>query len=408
MARKKLYGAAKAAHDKKMARKAGRKHTKTTRKPAKTARKSAARKHAPAKRAKKSGTRRAKRAVVVTQRRRAKGPVVVKTNRQVRVVKVPGRTRVVKVAAETYRRRHHRRHHHRRGAMENPLGAGEMIVGGITGLLGFLGADMLDRTLATHALTDTGKADGNGYKIFTDPGDQSTGSYKGLYNAAAVLAPMNVTRWAAGLGLAAVPMIAARFIKAPVGRAALQFFGFGVGIRVIGKGLVDITSMLLKKTSTAQRLYDAELRAQLAQNTAQGGKATYPTLPTAGLGAAHGFGCGCRRCGGGGGMQPSAPSVPSAPATPPPAMTSPPAQTGNIPPAQQQVAPPPGTPFIPPAINVPGDGGGRGGGTPSSFIPNAPLIAPRTAPQTLEGRPHVAAPGSSRYIPPRMPPRRAA
>ncbi len=259
-------------------------------------------------------------------------------------------------------RRYHVKAHHsrednrrRRGAMENPLGVGELMVGGLTGVIGFGVADVLDRFLATHALTDSGQKDANGFEVYTDT-PPTSGNYSGLYNATAILAPMDAVRWAAGIGLAAVPLVGAHFIKSPTGRAALQFFGFGAGIRVVGKGLVDLSSMLLKKTSSGQRLYDAELRAQLAK--AGPSKATgYPTLPTAGLGAApqaYGFGCGCQRCSGAPAITPAAVSTPA----PAPAVPQQPTNTvmPPTPPAAVATSPAPG---MSPAAVAPATGAGK-------------------------------------------------
>lgn len=250
-----------------------------------------------------------------------------------------------------------REKYRRRGAMENPLGVSELLVGGLTGVIGFGVADVLDRYLATHALTDSGGKDANGFEVYTDT-PPTSGNYSGLFNATAILAPMDAMRWAAGLGLAAVPMIAAHFIKAPTGRAALQFFGFGAGIRVVGKGLVDLSSMLLKKTSSGQRLYDAELRAQLAK-AGSSGASGFPTLPSAGLGyapQAHGFGCGCGGCRG---QQPAV--TPAAVSTTPPAAVQQPSNTvvPQAPPAAIATSPAPqmspaargaGRPFSPPRM----------------------------------------------------------
>ena len=166
--------------------------------------------------------------------------------------------------------------------MQNPMTGVEIFVGGITGLLGFGLADALDRVLATHALTDKGTKDANGIELYAD-NPATTGSYAGLFNATAICAPMDLTRWAAGLAMAAVPLTIAHFVGAPTGRAALQFFGFGAGVRIVGKGLTDLVAMVTTTSPIGQRLYDGEMRAAALKS---GGSANpaLASLPSAGLG----------------------------------------------------------------------------------------------------------------------------
>jgi hypothetical protein len=205
-------------------------------------------------------------------------------------------------------------------AMENPLSGVEIFVGGLTGLLGFGVADVLDRYLATHALGGTTGA-------YTDT-PPTSGTYSGLYNASAVIAPMGLLRWGVGLGLTAVPLVAARWVKAPVGRSALQFFGFGVGFRVVGKGLQTLFAYVFRNASFGQRLYDGEIRASYLK----AGGGTIPStvsLPSSGLGEVPELGCGkCANCitgvgaccsrGGQGSMQTPQPTQSVAPPPPPP------------------------------------------------------------------------------------------
>ncbi len=173
-------------------------------------------------------------------------------------------------------------------AMENPLSGVEIFVGGLTGLLGFGVADVLDRYLATHAL-------GGSTGAYTDT-PPTSGTYNGLYNATAVIAPMGWLRWGVGLGLTAVPLVAARWVKAPVGRSALQFFGFGVGFRVVGKGLQSLFAYVFKNASFGQRLYDAEVRAYYLKANA-GTIPSTVSLPSSGLGEVPELGCGkCANC----------------------------------------------------------------------------------------------------------------
>jgi hypothetical protein len=167
---------------------------------------------------------------------------------------------------------------HKSAAMENPMDGVELFIGSVTGLVGFATADFVDRLLATHALTGTAAP-------FTDT-PPTTGDYAGLFNAAAICAPMNATRWAVGLGIAAVPLIIAHFVEAPKGRAALQFFGYAAGIRVVGKGLIDAIAQLAMPSQLGQQLYDGEMRAN-ALKAGQGTIASTVSLPSSGLGRAR-------------------------------------------------------------------------------------------------------------------------
>jgi hypothetical protein len=262
-------------------------------------------------------------------------------------------------------------------AMENPLNGVEIFVGGLTGLLGFGTADVLDRFLATHALTDKNAKDAKGNELYADnvPTD---GSYKGLFNATAVLAPMDWKRWGAGAAIAAVPIILANWVRAPVGRSALQFFGFGAGIRVVGKGLQDLFGMVFKTTSFGQRLYDGEMRAAALK----AGDGSETSLPSSGLGYAD-TGCGaCANCvtGVGACCGRSMAPVASAPYTPPP-QGQPPMYT-----------PPQG-----------GQGGGGGGETPTPSSPPSQYVPPSYNPPSSSPPSSYNPPSSSppsQYAPP--------
>lgn len=193
------------------------------------------------------------------------------------------RSRSSKRSAYAAERRPRRRGRgRRRGAMENPMTGVELFVGSIFGLVGFGAADALDRVLATHALTDKGTKDANGHELYAD-NPATTGSYAGLFNATAICAPMDVTRWLAGLATAGFPLLVAHFVGGPVVRSSLQFFGFGAGVRIVGKGLTDLVAMVTKTTPIGQRLYDGEMRAAALKS---GGSANpeLASLPSAGLG----------------------------------------------------------------------------------------------------------------------------
>jgi len=152
------------------------------------------------------------------------------------------------------------------------LTGGELVVGGITGVLGYVGADVLDRFLATHALAGTVTTGTQGGSLDTPAAGQ-------VYNYQAVAAPMGIKRWGAGLGVAAVPIILAGFIKGPMARSSLQFFGIGALLRTLGKGATDLMVMLTGKGATGMRLYADEISASnAAKNAAASPTAQLPSV----------------------------------------------------------------------------------------------------------------------------------
>jgi hypothetical protein len=276
--------------------------------------------------------------------------------------------------------------------MENPLGMGEVIVGGLTGLAGFAVAEVVDRFLATHALTDTGNKNSAGVELWTDPGDTN-----GHWNSTNILAPMSIGRWAAGLGLGLVPIFGAGVFKGPKARAALGFFGFGALVRTLGKGASDGIAYLTRNTGVGQRLFILEDQAQAATLTSYDanppGIAPGPTglkgLPAVGCGACPNCVTGVGACCGGCAQTyqpgPSGPSNPAAMTM----MAPVPAQPSGPPPAAAQPPPPPPPPAqtantAPPVSN-------RG-------APGTTIVGDNGKPITLSGR-------SGRAFPPapRMP-----
>ena len=227
--------------------------------------KAAARKKAAARR------RRSPRSVSVRLPRRRRGRstrVTVRAGKKSRSFRVPRRARRVVAFA----------------ALENPMNGTELFVGMVSGLFGFLGADALDRYLATHPLVDKNAKDASGNELYAD-NPPTTGNYAGLYNPTAICAPMDATRWAVGLAMAGIPLITAHFVQAPNLRSGLQFFGFAAGVRIVGKALTDLVASTLTNNPIGQRLYDGEMRAMVLKNNQ--GNMTSPalaSLPTAGLG----------------------------------------------------------------------------------------------------------------------------
>lgn len=140
----------------------------------------------------------------------------------------------------------------------------ETFIGAITAAFGFIGADLLDRLIATHPLTVTTNKDAAGHIIYQDT-PPTTGQYVGLFNGAAVVAPMDWQRWLGGGLVTLVPLGLAFWpIKgtSPKLRASMQMFAFGAGARWLGKGLIDAMSALFSYTCLGQRLYDPEIRAR--------------------------------------------------------------------------------------------------------------------------------------------------
>jgi len=300
--------------------------------------------------------------------------------------------------AITHHRSHRRISRRRGGAMENPLTGMELAVGAVTGVVGFIAADALDRVLATHALgaSASGATGSDGKPLYGDT-PMTTGAYAGLYNATAVLAPMDWQRWLAGAGITVTPFVVAAFIKSPVGRSSLQFFGFGAGVRILGKAVTDLMAKFFGRTSWGARMYDGEARAAALKNG--GDTSLYPTSGLGSLPTGVGSGCNCANCTTGVGAccrltgsqaLPPPAGVPQAPwqptntvtPTPAPALTPPP-PLPVIPPASSTPAPVP-----PPAFTMP-PGGMR---PPLSYSPQP---APRSP---IQGRfpqsPPVFAPPS--------------
>ena len=186
----------------------------------------------------------------------------------------------------------------RSAAMENPMTTTELVVGGFTALVGFLTADVVDRMLATHALTDKGTKDANGNELYAD-NPPTTGDYTGLYNATAICAPMDVKRWLVGVGgLTVLPLVGAHFVKNDTARSALQFFAFAAGVRIIGKGVTDLVAGMLTANPIGQQLYDGEMRASVLKSN-NGNQSATPlaSLPSAGLGRPRlGAGAPCAPC----------------------------------------------------------------------------------------------------------------
>lgn len=250
--------------------------------------------------------------------------------------------------------------------MENPLSGMELFVGGLTMLIGAGTADVLDRFLATHALQVKDQAN----NLYADQ-PTTDGSYKGMFNAAAIDAPMDVKRWIGGAAVVLVPFGVSGFVKSGAGRSALQLFAFGALVRVGGKAVVDLMAKLLKKNATGQRLYAAEMRAAALK----AGDGSEANIVSTGLGLPYygnrqlGMGgCQCANCRTGVGaccMKAGPAPVPPQPVPPSP-QPPPPMPPPPLPPPAPQPPPPapkPGVTGVPFYSRPPGMGrwGHQGG-----------------------------------------------
>ena len=260
----------------------------------------------------------------------------------------------------------HRRHHRRRAResymMENPLGGAEIFVGGLTAITGFALWDAADRVWASHAVT-TGANDASGNPTYTDTAP-TTGSYPGLLNGTAILAPFSAMRFANGVVFAALPLIGGHFIKSPMGRSAVQCFGLGALVGFGGKLVQQLVARLTIKTAFGERLYVNEQRALVNKQSQGGGTPMFPVANVAstGLGRQTGVASCCSSCAMGGPcgcvaankhmVQMGAPPPPPPQPTmvqppPPPVVTQPPPP----PPAPMPQAPPPPANFTPTGPN---------------------------------------------------------
>lgn len=227
-----------------------------------------------------------------------------------------------------------------------------------TGLLGFLAADFGDRYLATKSAASLPQA------------------------IAAETAPMDWKRWLLGAGLTALGILPGHFIQfSPALRAVMQGFGYGAGLRTVGKGASDGIAYLTSSTNLGTRLYAPENtgRAYVAQTT------TPPPAPgTHGLPEGVGAPQECPTCKRTDGL---GACCRSSYAGAPHRMTSPPLQNTSTIPQQpeqpeQPLAPPPVS-MTPPVARVPAptppppDNGG-GGSTvpvPTNNVPANPLTS---------------------------------
>lgn len=363
------------AFNKRKARAAGKTKTKSPRKAAHTASK---------KRKKGKGRRRSRKVTRLIVPGRARTTTVrtsrTRNNTSIAILPVPthrpkprkGRRKSTAMVKAKENPIHHRRGRGRRRRaresymMQNPLSGAELFVGAVTSLVGVVAWDIMDRVLATHPLT-TGTTDSAGNTTYSDT-PPTTGSYPNLYNGTAVLAPFSAVRWVNGLAFVIVPFGLGHFVKNPMGRSALQCFGFG---SLVGFGLKvaqQLVARLTIKTSFGQRVYDDQMRAMVLKQmggSSGTGTATFPlaSLPTTGLGGHAGVGSCCSSCAQGRACSCGRTAV---------AVVQQP-MGGPPPPPPQQPQPP--SPPSPPSD----------GGNPVSNTPNPSVFQPAAPAQGIQG-----------------------
>ena len=136
-----------------------------------------------------------------------------------------------------------------RYALSNPLSGGELVLVGITGIVGYGLADFVGRYLSTAPVTA-------GMPANSLPPGQS------IPNDQATMAFPSWSSMGAQFGIAAVPMIASAFVDSPWGRAALQGMGLGAGFSLFGSLFKGFMANMLSNSALGQQLYLAEIEAQ--------------------------------------------------------------------------------------------------------------------------------------------------
>lgn len=162
------------------------------------------------------------------------------------------------------------------------MSVGTMVVAGLSGGLGFVLADGLDRFLATYDPATTGER----------PKDKFTSDGAGtLANSLNIASRPGLMRIGAGIGVTAVPAVGAMFVRNKYAKTALTCTAFGAGIsafRMLWNGFLmpllrpkDATPAVLQKSFIA-RLYPAEVSAAINRDAKQ------TTVSSSGSGALSG------------------------------------------------------------------------------------------------------------------------
>lgn len=153
------------------------------------------------------------------------------------------------------------------------MSGGQFVFAIVAAGLGFVGADALDRFLATYDPSAYNATSGK-----TLPTDRFTGGNGTMANTLNIAAPPSILRIGAGVGATALPLVAAVMVKQPMLRSGLQGAAIGAGVKlfsslwnayVIGNVLKPAAGANPLATSVhGLRLYPAEITAQLNLATA--------------------------------------------------------------------------------------------------------------------------------------------
>jgi hypothetical protein len=161
--------------------------------------------------------------------------------------------------------------------LENPMTGGEFATGAVMAGLGFVAASLVDRYIATMA----------GTAATGGPGTGGT-----LTDVAAIAAAPGITRILSQAVLAGVFIAPAHFVHHPMGKAALQGAGLGVGARLVGQLL---EYFVIQKffglnssggvTAFGSRFYPAEINATTVAAQVAATPTASGALGVSGLGA---------------------------------------------------------------------------------------------------------------------------
>jgi hypothetical protein len=169
-----------------------------------------------------------------------------------------------------------------RFALENPLTGSELVIIGVTGVVGATAGSLVDRFIATHALS--APADSTGANTMDAP----DATKQQVYNFQAVNAPMGWQRWLAGVGGSAVFLGVGSYVKSPGWRATWQGMGIGWGLQTLLKGATDLMTMIFGKGAFGERMYAAEIGAANAhKNALVAGAPALAPVQAIGLAAPH-------------------------------------------------------------------------------------------------------------------------
>jgi hypothetical protein len=154
--------------------------------------------------------------------------------------------------------------------LSNPLSGGELVLVGITGILGYGLADFAGRYMMTTPVAAGASTNAIPPNV-TYSNDVATSAFPS-WQAMATQA-----------GIAAVPGIAAAFVDSPWGRAALQGMMLGAGFALFGGIFKGLMAQMLGSSALGQQLYAAEIEAQMAVtaggNFCQAGAAAVQSNP---------------------------------------------------------------------------------------------------------------------------------